>query len=363
MALSSGFAGTIEYSITDLGVLSTAGSSGGSHPTAMNNLGQVVGFADADGYYSHAFFYTGSGPLVDLGTLAGNQNVSVATGINDQSMIVGYTDTPGPGSPTHAFLYTQSAGLQDLGTLGGSSTSAVSGATAINNNSQIIGYSNTATGGVDGFIYSGNGPMVDLGAYLPQCINNAGLVGAVLLPGSQSTAYVSSGGTGAWMNIGTLGGTYTVPYAINGSGEIVGESATRTASKSGQPFIYSGGTMTDLGTFGGLYGEALAVNDYGVVVGSADLSGDESGAAFVYHDGGAIENLNDLVDPSLGWNIGGAVAVNDSGQITAEAYQQGGPDHGILLTPVPEPSSRSLMLAAIFPALAIACRRRKSSNP
>ena len=332
---------TIEYNITDLGILANAPSNGGSYPTAMNNLGQVVGYGDTYTLYSHAFLYTGSGPLVNLGSLGGDSSVSVATGINDQSVVVGYTGTPT--SSAQAFIYTQSGGMQNLETLSGS-TSVYSEALAINNSSQIVGNFETASGGEDGFIYSGSGAMVDLGPYLPQRINNAGLVAAVLLSGTQCRSYVSSDGTGTWVNIGSLGGSYTVPKGMNDSGEIVGYSATTTAYEQGRPFVYSGGTMTDLGTFGGEFGLAFGINDSGFVVGSADFPGDETGAAFVYFGSGTIENLNDLVNPSLGWNIGGALAINDSGQIMAEGYQPGGNYHALLLTPVPEPFTLCLLI-------------------
>ena len=97
------------------------------------------------------------------------------------------------------------------------------------------------------------------------------------------------------------------------------------------------------------------------MVGSADLPGDLTGHGFVYDGGGPIEDLNDLVDPSLGWTILGAVAINDSGQIAAEAYQQGGYDHAILLTPVetPESSTLCLLLVAAFAVLAVKARRSR----
>ncbi len=83
-------AGAVEYTITDLGVLSGAPSNGASHPTAMNDLGQVCGYGDTTVATSsglaladHAWLYTGSGALVDLGTLGPATGVSIATAIND----------------------------------------------------------------------------------------------------------------------------------------------------------------------------------------------------------------------------------------------------------------------------------------
>ncbi len=352
--MTPAYGSNIQYTITDLGVLD--GPS--SYAVGMNNLGEVVGRADIYTQYSHAFLYNGSGPLINLGSLAGDYSVSCAQAINDQGMVVGYTDTPGTGNPTHAFVYTANGGMQDLGTLGG----AQSYAYGINNSGQIVGIAQTANGTYHGFIYSGNGPMVDLGTYQATLINDGGQVVAYTGSAPYNQTYISSGGTGAWVNIGSLGGTETSPEGMNDRGEIVG---LLTISASGEypshAFIYSGGIMSDLGTFGGQLSCAYGVNDFGVVVGGADLPGDSylSSRGFVYYGSGAIQNLNNLVDPSLGWTIEGGVAVNDQGQIAAEAYKEYGDFHAVLLTPTsePEPSTLCLVIVAVLAFLAMKSKR------
>ena len=64
--------------------------------------------------------------------------------------------------------------------------------------------------------------------------------------------------------------------------------------------------------------------------------------------------------PALGWTIDGAVAINDSGEIAAEAYQQGGDYHAVLLTPIttPEPPSLCLVGVAALGLIAIRCGAR-----
>ena len=86
-----------------------------------------------------------------------------------------------------------------------------------------------------------------------------------------------------------------------------------------------------------------------------NFPGDLSSAGFVYNGSGSIENLNDLLlDPGHGWTITEATAINDRGQIAAEAYQQeSGENQVVLLTPSPEPSSLSLVIVAAFGLLAI----------
>jgi probable HAF family extracellular repeat protein len=51
--------------------------------------------------------------MSDLGTLGGSN--SSARGINDPSQVVGYSDTANRSQ--HAFLWTSTAGMTDLGTL------------------------------------------------------------------------------------------------------------------------------------------------------------------------------------------------------------------------------------------------------
>ena len=335
-------ASDIRYTVTDLGVI---GSGPESFPTAMNNLGEVVGYADTYTNYAHAFLWNGSGPLINLGSFGGDSSLSVATAINDQGMVVGYSDSSGAGNDTRGFLYTGNGPMKDLGTLGGPDTQACD----INNSGQIVGVSQLPNGTYDGFLYSGHGPMVDLGPYRAILINNAGQIAAVTGPAGSIQAYMSSGGTGSWVPIGSLGGPETCVYGMNNLGAVVGFSTT-SASGAYNAFVYSGGTMTDLGTFGGLVSCANSVNDQGVVVGYADYPGGQlDGRAFIYYGSGSIEDLNNLIDPSSGWTIDVADAINDRGQIAAEGYYQGSGDaHAVLLTPIaePEPSTLWLLVAA-----------------
>jgi probable HAF family extracellular repeat protein len=89
----------IAYTLTDLGTLGGDDSVG----TAVNNSGQVTGFAYTAGGAQHAFLSgPGGGPLTDLGTLGGIS--SRANGINDSGQVVGWSDIAGGGQ--HAFLYS-----------------------------------------------------------------------------------------------------------------------------------------------------------------------------------------------------------------------------------------------------------------
>ena len=175
-----------DYWVTDLGVLYGNTTSWGD---ALNNSGQVVGYAPSSTGSYHAFLYSG-GSMADLGTLSGFPS-SYAYGINDNGLVVGglisaagasnaFLDSNGTmtslGAGTayginssgqvvskngsnHAFLDSGGT-MKDLGTLSGYASSA---AQAVNAAGQVVGYATTSTGGTQAFLYS-NGSMVGVGA-------------------------------------------------------------------------------------------------------------------------------------------------------------------------------------------------------
>jgi probable HAF family extracellular repeat protein len=118
--------------------------------------------------------------------------------INERGDIVGFSNPAGPGDPSgefiaHAFLWTRSGGMEDLGTLPGDETSQ---AFAINERRQVVGVS-SGPGGNRAFLWQ-NGVMRDLGALVAaespdalqsaRDIDDAGqITGNVLDDGSGST--------------------------------------------------------------------------------------------------------------------------------------------------------------------------------
>ncbi len=112
------------------------GTFGGTYgnAVAINNKGDVVGYATNAENALVGFVSHNGGPLISLGTLPGGVNV-MPTSINDSGQIVGYTGAQGTG----AFLY-QNGVLTNLNSLLSPSASNISllNAYAINNAGQIV---------------------------------------------------------------------------------------------------------------------------------------------------------------------------------------------------------------------------------
>jgi probable HAF family extracellular repeat protein len=123
------------FTIKDLGTLPSGGLS---QANAINNRGQVVGYAITASGAEHAFLFEDR-VMTDLGTLPGG-DFSLANGINDRGQVVGVADTE-RGGVGHAFLFEHGV-MTDLGTLPGGGFSQALG---INNRGQVVGGANTAS--------------------------------------------------------------------------------------------------------------------------------------------------------------------------------------------------------------------------
>jgi probable HAF family extracellular repeat protein len=207
-------------------------------------LGQVVGQAmvpAASGFWPyHAFLYSGSGPMGDLGTV-GTYAQTEAYGINDNGWVVGLATGAGGGFG-HAFLYANSVMLDIGASLPGFYTKA----TGINNAGHIVGWARPETGG-----------------------------------GTYSFLYVNE--TTA-TPLGTLGRNNCYATGLNNVGQVVGYDTTLAGFQ--HPFLWMQNTMRDLtslvvGTnpFAQLEA-ATAINDGGWIAGYGKMP-DNSTHAFL----------------------------------------------------------------------------------
>jgi len=346
MLVSAVLATAQTYTITDLGTLAGDNESSGFW---INNLGQVVGCSDTQTSFGypctglvpgqHAFVWSQSGGMQDLGTLSG-ATVSGAIGINDSGTVVGYSNVKG--QPVTNFLAVQwspPGAISNLGKLSGGSSSA---AFEINSAGEVAGDSFLSNGNVNATSWT-NRKIKNLGA-LSGAIFTAGLdindngliVGESVFsygPPFTSHGFLWNGST--MKDLGTLpGGVSSVANAINSNGVAVGQSdGTATSGNWHAVKWNAAGTIKDLGVLrGGTYSIAFAVNDSNVVVGYANTS-TNAAHAIIWIPGSGMKDLNALIAAGSGWTLINANAINNVGQITGYG-SIGGFNHAFVLTPL-----------------------------
>jgi len=362
----------VMYNVTDLGSL---GGWGGV-PTAINDLGQVVGYSYQPRFQGTRAFRTAPNQVInaltdDLGTLPGG-TYTKAYGINNLGQVVGRSGLSPGDMDGHAFRTAPNQAINpatdDLGTLGGSFSAAY----AINDAGQVVGEAKLA------------------GETFTHAFRTR--------PNQPIDA--------ATDDLGTLGGFWSAAYGINASGQAVG--AARLSDGGGHAFRTGpGGTINpltdDLGPAGG-GSEGAAINASGQVAGSfgaeplggmrifrtapnkaIDPLTDDLGVigagprvrgmndrgdivgwyfappAYDYQRafvclGSNLIDLNDLINPVPGLTLEVAYGINNRGQIVVSGNRDG-QIVALRLDPVPEPSALSVITGVAALAL---CRRRHS---
>lgn len=295
-----------EQEIVDLGVL-----PGGTTSFAydLNDHGEVVGSSGVGNTTSHAFVWR-RGRMTDLGTLGGGpRDSSVATGINEQGQIVGFSTVAADVGDftSHAVLWSDGQ-LTDLGTLGGPDSVA----TAINDRGEVVGRSTTANGETHAFLWR-RGRMVDLGApdgttfSSPAAINTRGQVVAAV---GLAVPYAWHGGV--WSPLEPApGAEFASAQDNNDRGHAAGYVVVGGVAGS-RSVVWRGGAPVDLGFPEDEGSQAAGINDRGQVVGVSYETG-----AFLW-EGGTTTRL-----PAL---VGGATAeaINDRGVVAGYSPTQAG---------------------------------------
>ena len=320
------------YVVEDLGTLPGDDSSVAS---AINENGDVVGWSMGPAG-PRAFLHTRAGGMVALPGLPDRPR-SVARDINDAGVIVGSASAGGT-DLGHAVLWSGGS-VQDLGTLG---TGFYSEAWGVNNLGEVVGWSDTsgASGltGVHGFLYSEAEGMVDLtptsDTGYAEDINDAGQVtGYRTAFGGVYHAFRWQEGT--FLDLGVLPGfAYSVGWAINESGQVAGNSTTASGSSERLFRFTDGAVLQDLGGVGE-HNVAWGINASGEVVGTR---GQSQKRAVRYTDAGGLEELDTLIDGSLGWVLLAAHDINDDGEIVGYASNSfTGQTHAVRLQPTETP--------------------------
>ena len=128
---------------------------------------------------------------------------------------------------------------------------------------------------------------------------------------------------GTATNIGTLGGSYTFPWAINSKGQVIGQAST-LGDTTLHSFLWWKGVMTDLGAIPADSASiAFGLNDAGQVVGGSCVDFTLSSCrAFLWEDG-VMTDLNTLVKPgSTPLHLFFGNDINSRGEIAFYAFDQ-----------------------------------------
>ena len=297
------------------------GLSGSTNSVAydVNNAGDIVGVNEVAGYL-RPVMWPAAGSPVDLGVPPGLIG-GIARSITDNGTIVGSTAYVTDGSYGTAIMFRPGAPVALPNLISGGRANAW----AVNGSGVAVGEArnNTLARRFEAAVRWESGSVQDLGKLpswdlaLARGINDNGDivgVGMAVLNVSFGKAFVWR--SGQFTELGSLGWPdgYSIAYAINNAGDIVGSS--RRLDNIIHAAMWRNGQVIDLGTMaGGTMSEALAVNGVGDAVGYA-MAADSIVHAALF-SGGQVILLPDPPGAISGQTI--AHGMNDFGQIVGQA--------------------------------------------
>jgi probable HAF family extracellular repeat protein len=330
--------------VTDLDSLGDPRNCGNA--LAINDAGEIVGASEnglldpVTGLVQLRAVLWRDGQHKNLGTLGGNH--SYADAINNRGQIVGFAlnKIPDPfslfglfvgpstnGTQTRAFLW-ENGDMRDLDTLGGPDAWAL----FVNESGQVAGYSyiestpNPTTGAppADPFLRKG---VSSLAADPAACFTGNDPENCVpfLRDGEKLIDLFTS----------TIGGNFLTANAISDSGEVVGAAAFPN-----QPFdaaIWRSGVANDLGALpGDCFSQAFVVNSQGQITGNSATCDGKTIRAVLWKDG-KVFDLNTLIPRDSNLLLVESFVINDRGEIGGNGFPPGCTDfsctHAFVLIP------------------------------
>lgn len=199
----------------------------------LDNAGEVAGTSEIT---KHAFLWTQAEGMIDLGTLTPPDypygSFTDANAINGNGEVVGW-GTSTDNSYNHAFTWTQTGGMRDLGTFDGTYVEPESKALAVNDNGWVVGgaynlFFTRAT------VWTPGGGVIGLGTLsgytfstsVARAVSDNGLViGGSSAPNAEDHGFAWSLTTGM-IDLGTLGGDYSSAQVVSNDGLVIGDAYT-----------------------------------------------------------------------------------------------------------------------------------------
>jgi probable HAF family extracellular repeat protein len=360
-----------------------------SRGMAINDQGVVAGWSNLPDGSRRAVLWPDHQTITNLGKLGGPSSAVPWLGLNDADVVVGisHTDEVDPLDEDWAcelvgflpqttnlicrgFVWENGV-LRELPTLGGHHSFG----TGVNNHGLVVGWAETAVhdptcdptttqelqfravmwdpkDGSNGKIKARElSPFPGDSTSAATAINNEGQAVGISGDCDQAVGRYSARHAVLWdkngkvTEIPNLGGTsWHTPMDINAQGDVVGfsnpaEPGDEIGEFISRAFFWANGAATaeDLHTLGDdPVSEAFAINSRGQVVGIS-FGGSNGPRAFLWQ-GGALTNLNDLVDIAPDMLLS-AQDINDAGQITGRVRDHAtGEVLAFVATPIPDRS-------------------------
>lgn len=334
----------IQYSVLD------AGSIGGAQfvqPMSLNDSAQLIATQLFFGPVNYAAsFRSIAGAPVELTGPGGTR--AVANAVNSAGTIVGHGYVDNHLMPSTPLLWTAGNTVAVALALPVGATTA--GAASINGSGTIVGQAEFASG-ARAVMWSGG-----IATLLDQPTGYAGTRGIDIAEDGTvlGTAFVDSNNNGdfdqlnlvTWSN-GVFADHGALPQgaqvrSMNAAGQVAG-SGLGTFGFQALLIDLNGATpLPDLpGSSGSV---AQDIDASGRVVGTSFLNGSRA----VLWNQGQVYDLSELIDPTAGWTLISAGAINQAGQIAAVGLNAQFEARALLLTPVPEPGTYGLTAVGLI---------------
>ena len=302
------------YKATEAGVL-PAGST--RVVRAANEAGEIVGTAERD--KGPQGFFLGGSTLQQIEGLPADSDSSAVVGINKHGQVAGSVNIA---TGMRGFRSKQAGGIDLLETLPGDTSSSAS---AINTSGKATGWSSGADG-VHAVVWSPAGaiealPMLpDSSACRGQAINDRGNIAGTCDTASGPHAVLWTGSVA--QDLGTLPGDYeSAALGINDRGDVVGSSGNPEAVHHAVIWP-AGGAIQSIGALSKRkWSQALAINNNREVVGVSS-DGYSKEHAFLWTEKDGLQDLNDLLTSSSGFELTHAIAISAQGHIVAIGHDK-----------------------------------------
>ena len=309
------FSGNAAAGMINLAPFGGSGPKAGASASAISRTGVVVGdsslqrSATPGDVVNHAFSWTPSGGMVDLGSLGGD--LAGAAGVSGNGkIVVGVSTIPGE-AVVPAFAWTQAGGMVQLPGLPGATCPKWCSVARIVNDAGVIGGTTYGTDNqVHGVVWLPSGEIVDLGVFgtqsSPAAINASGQVVGSRIVGGVTRAFSWTLAGGIVDIAPPAAGSTSYAADVNDAGQVVG-------AVNDHPFVWTqAGGLVVLGSLGAGSGTGGAsdINASGVVVGTSTALDLKRHPYLWTPSTGMI----DLGLPSSGW-VQPTLFISDSGWI------------------------------------------------